>query len=47
MGTHINILQIQEVKNDAVSFPDDWRPQRALNGTREDCAQAHCYRGDA
>lgn len=46
MCTHVNILQVQEVKYDAVPLPDDWRAQRTLDGTGKDGTEAHCYRGD-
>lgn len=45
--THVDVLKVQEVEDDAVPLPDDWRAQRPLDGAREDGAEAHCYRGDA
>ena len=45
--THVDILQVQKVKYDAVPLPDDWRAQRPLDGTRKDGTKSHCYRGDA
>lgn len=45
--THIDILQVQEVQDDAVPLPDDWRAQRPLDGASEDGAETHRYRGDA
>lgn len=45
--THVDILQVQEVQNDAVPFPDDWGAQRPLDGAREDGAETNGYRRDA
>lgn len=45
--THVDILQVQKVQDDAVPLPDDWRAQRPLDGAREDGAKAHRYRRDA
>lgn len=45
--THIDVLQIQEVKYDAVPLPNDWRAQSPLDGAGEDGAEAHRHRGDA
>ena len=44
--THVDILQVQEVQDDAVPLPDDWWTQRPLDGTRKDRTKAHCYRRD-
>lgn len=45
--THIDVLQVQEVKYDAVPLPDDRRTQSPLDGAGEDGAEAHRHRGDA
>lgn len=45
--THIDILQVQKVKYDAIPLPDDWWAQRPLDGTGKDSTEAHCYRGVA
>lgn len=45
--THIDILQVQKVQDNAVPFPDDWRAQRPLDGAREDSAETHRYRRNA
>lgn len=47
LKTHVDVLQVQEVQDDAVPLPDDWRAQRPLDGTCEDGAETHRYRGDA
>lgn len=45
--THIDVLQVQEVQDDAIPLPDDWRAKRPLDGAREDGAETHRYRRDA
>lgn len=45
--THVDVLQVQEVQDDAVPLPDDWWAQRPLDGAREDGAETHRYRRDA
>lgn len=45
--THIDIFQVQEVKYNAVSLPDDWRAQRPLDCAGKDGAEANRYCGDA
>lgn len=44
--THVDIFQVQEVKYNAVSLPDDWRAQRPLDCAGKDGAEAHRYCGD-
>lgn len=41
--THVDVLQVQEVQDDAVPLPDDGRAQRSLDGAGEDGAEAHRY----
>lgn len=41
--THVDILQVQKVKYDAVSLPDDGWAQRPLDGACKDSAETHCY----
>lgn len=45
--THVDVLQVQEVEDDAVPLPDDWRTQSPLDGAGEDGAEAHRHCGDA
>lgn len=45
--THVDVLQVQEVEDDAVPLPDDRRAQRPLDGASEDGAEPHRYHGDA
>lgn len=47
LRTYIDVFQVKEVEDDAVALPDDGRPQRPADATRQDGAEAHRDGGDA